>query len=127
MDLAARKAGPGDVNVPPTLIASVPHLGAHLILVNEPRVSPEQEAVPWPRPPPHIPAYFCFWLSLCLFLPSSVPLGLLPNPMTLSFTLLFPWELGGSGTGLHIQAAAIVLQSVFVFILLAGGRRGAKG
>lgn len=82
-------------NVPPTPTASVPYLGAYLILFNEPPVSPEQEAVPWPRPPPRIPAYFCFYLSLCLSPPGFL-LGSSPAP----FPSLFPHSSpGSSGAG----------------------------
>lgn len=77
-------------------------------------------------PPASLPSSVSVYLCA-----SSSPPGLLLGPSPAPFPslspTLFPWELGGWGRGLHIQAGAIVQQSVFVFILLAGGRRGAKG
>jgi hypothetical protein len=53
-------------NVPPTLTAGVLYLGVHPTPFNEPHVSREQEAVPWPRPHPITPAsaFLCDSFSL---------------------------------------------------------------
>lgn len=116
-------------NVPPTPTAGAPSLEALPGLFNEPHVSWEQEAVPWPSPTSLHPASVSASVLLCASFPFldsslSVPKSLVcPSPLP----PLFPQELRGWGTGLHIQAGAIVQQSVFVLILLAGGGRGAKG
>lgn len=113
-------------NVPRTLTGSIPHLGALPIPPNEPLVSPQQEAAPLPSPlPVALPAAVSVSVSLCASLPPF--LWALPHPVPLSSPRDSPGSLGGWGAGQHIQAGAIVRQSVFVFILLAGGRRGAKG
>lgn len=86
---------PGMVNVPRTLTASVPHLGALPIPPNEPLVSPQQEAAPLPSPlPVALPAAVSVSVSLCLS--PSIPLGS-PLPRSPLFPPQLPRELGGLG------------------------------
>lgn len=83
-------------NVPLTLTAGVPYLGALPILFNEPHVSLEQEAVPWPRPlPTSLPLFLLqpFFVPLSPFLDSS---RALPHRSPLSFPHSSP---GSSGAG----------------------------
>lgn len=77
------------MNIPPTLTASVPHLGALLILFNEPHVSPEQEALPWPRP---LPTSLPVSVSVCLsvFVPLSPFLDSSRAPRPTPFPSLSP-------------------------------------
>lgn len=86
----------GMVNVPRTLTASVPHLGALPIRPNEPLVSPQQEAAPLPSSlPVALPAAVSVSVSLCASLPPF--LWALPYPRSPLFPPRLPRELGGLG------------------------------
>lgn len=83
----------GMTNVPPTLTASMPHLGALPIPFNEPLVSSQQEADLWQVPCPG-PACSVS-ISLCASLPRF--LWAPPPPHSPLFPPRFPRELGGLG------------------------------
>lgn len=103
-------------NALPILTASVLYLGVCPTLqFNEPQVSQgaRSSVLAKPRSP----------LPLPFLIPESS--GTLPYPGCPSPDA--PWGAQGLRNGAAVQAGAIVPQSGFVLILLAGGRRGAKG
>lgn len=92
----------GMTNIPPTLTASMPHLGALPIPFNEPLVSSQQEAAPLASALPR-PCLLCLHLSLCLS--PSIPLGSPPTPFPSLPPAVPPgaWGAGGPGSTYKLE------------------------
>lgn len=104
------------INALPVLTAGVLYLGVCPTLgFNEPQVSQGARSSALAKPHSPLPLPFLIPKS-----PGTLLYPGCPSPDA-------PWGAPGLRNGAAVQAGAIVPQSGFVLILLAGGRRGAKG
>lgn len=116
-----QEAEPGDGECPSNSDSSVPHLGALPIPFNEPHVSLEQEAIPWPSPLPCPCPFLSLFVPLSPFLDySRAP----PLPTTTPFPSLFPTlPPGAQGLGSGVAHTSRSHCLTICFCLHLVGRR----